>query len=117
MHRSSRGHNIINLHNHADTLGGQCERARGHEQRLQYVLLQHVGDAALLHVDPRILLASRVESAQLRHHLDRVEACVLRQRIGHDLKCLGKCSDTVAVHALQRFGPLRELIEDLCLGR
>lgn len=45
------GHNIINLEDHPHALGGQLERARVHEYRLDHVLRVHVADGALSHVD------------------------------------------------------------------
>lgn len=46
------GHNVIDLEDHPHALGGQLQRARVHEHRLNDVLRVHVANGALAHVDP-----------------------------------------------------------------
>lgn len=88
--RLAHGHDVVDLHEHAHVLRGQRERAGGDQQRLHHVCLQHVGHAALLHVQASVLLALGVQVAQLGHDLDGVQAGVLGQRVGNDLRGRGQ---------------------------
>lgn len=44
-------HDVIDLEDHPDTLGGQLESARVNEYRLDHVLCVHIADSALAYVD------------------------------------------------------------------
>lgn len=71
--RSNKTYNIVNLEYSSHRLCGEAERGGGDVQRLQHVLVAHVGDAAAAHVDARARRAARVRRAQLGHRLDGVQ--------------------------------------------
>mmetsp|Transcript_33852 Transcript_33852/g.74291 ORF Transcript_33852/g.74291 Transcript_33852/m.74291 type:complete len:275 (+) Transcript_33852:605-1429(+) len=114
--RLSRDDNVVNLEYEADALGGEADGGGVDEERHEHVLFEDVGDAPLAHVDARRRLARRVPVAQIRHHLDGVEAGVLGERVRHHLHGLGKGLDAVGVRARQRIGPLGQLVRKLHLG-
>ena len=67
------GDNVIDLEDHPHALGGQLERARVDEHRLDHVLRVHVADGALAHVDP---------CSGWREKMN-----VVRQEVGHKTRC------------------------------
>mmetsp|Transcript_51773 Transcript_51773/g.118977 ORF Transcript_51773/g.118977 Transcript_51773/m.118977 type:complete len:320 (-) Transcript_51773:820-1779(-) len=112
---SSGDHNVVNLEDEADALGGEGDGARVHEQRHEHVLFENVGHPPLAHIDARRCLARRVPIAQVSHHLDSGEAGVLGERVRHNLHGLGECLDAIRVRARQSVGPLGELVRELHL--
>ena len=64
-----------------------------------------------------VLLAARVQVAQLGHDLDRIEPGVLGQCVRDDLQRLGKRANAPLVQAGQRLGPSAQLETELHLGR
>ena len=64
-HLSSHWHDIVNLHDHLDTLSRQRDGTGGDQQGLQDVLLEHVGDAPLLDIDTGVLLTPRMQPPEL----------------------------------------------------
>lgn len=121
------GDHVINLQHHVDILGRLVDGAGAHQQRLDDSLLQHVADAALLHVDSRILLSRSMALSQLGHDADGVETRVLRERVGNDLQRLRVRTrlplttlfrtHNIPIGAGERLDPLLELRVNLRLGR
>mmetsp|Transcript_4094 Transcript_4094/g.11962 ORF Transcript_4094/g.11962 Transcript_4094/m.11962 type:complete len:408 (+) Transcript_4094:510-1733(+) len=117
LRTSPRDDHVVDLQDHAHRLRGHLEAAGGDQQRLDHFLLVHVGDDGLLHVDARKLLPGGVGRTQLRHDLYRVHACVLRERVWHQLQRLRVVLDANGVDATQGPGPLQQLLRHLHLRR
>ena len=100
---------VVDLHEAADGLGGQGDGRRRHQQRLDDVLVEDVGDHALANVDAGVDLALSVSVAQLGDGGDGVEPGILGQRVGDDLQGFGEGFEAVGVGADNRVGVLHEL--------
>lgn len=79
---------IIYFEDHADALRGERDLGGVDEQRLYDLLLPHVRDGAVAHVDAARRLALVVSVAQLRHHADGTDAGVLGQCVRDNLQSL-----------------------------
>ena len=129
IHLSDGVDDVVDLEYGPDALAGQGDGGGGHQQRLDHVLLQDVGDGALADVDAGALVALGVPGEansvlanihtkkrekkspvpELGDGGDGVEPRVLRQGVGDDLEGLREGLEAVRVGANQAVGVAHQL--------
>mmetsp|Transcript_45830 Transcript_45830/g.96193 ORF Transcript_45830/g.96193 Transcript_45830/m.96193 type:complete len:250 (+) Transcript_45830:116-865(+) len=97
-------HEIIHLQNHAYSLRCQLDGARCYQQGLNHILVVHVGNASLLHINTSPYGSLCVFLPQLSHNLNGLQSRVFRQSVGDNLQCVRIGLETMRVHSrrLQR---------------
>ncbi len=107
---------VVDFQEHTDGLRGEHDGADADEERLDDVLVVHVGDASLPDVDASVLFTGGVPVPELRDDGDGVQPGVLGQGGRDDLQALRKGAKAKRLHASLRLGQLKEVPGHLDLG-
>ena len=110
--------NVINLHNHNHSLGGQLGRAREYKKRPYNILFKHITYLSLemggldvlhhmrntrlylSHVYASILITSNMCVAEFGYNINWIEASIFSQCVWNNFKSLTICTGTIALLVL-----------------
>jgi len=105
---SSCLHVIVDLQQKAYCLRRQLHRTRAHQQRLDHVFLEDIGDQALANVDSSISITQCMPVPQFSHDRDGVQTRIFGKCCRDDLESVGVSLEAVCFHAVQGLRVLGE---------